>query len=80
MLHTYFHTPVLQNARIAIKIANQHRKVINLVETKNKSAKFIWKKKLIIINSTLNIYSEEFEYVLNDEGRDINLYENAFIL
>ena len=38
------------------------------------------KKKLIIINSTLNIYLEEFEYVLNDEGRDINLYENAFIL
>ena len=38
------------------------------------------KKKLIIINSTLNIYSKEFEYVLNDEGRDINLYENAFIL
>ena len=38
------------------------------------------KKKLIIINSTLNIYLEEFEYVPNDEGRDINLYENAFIL
>ena len=38
------------------------------------------KKKLIIINSTLNIYLEEFEYVLNDEGHDINLYENAFIL
>ena len=37
-------------------------------------------KKLIIINSTLNIDLEEFEYVLNDEGRDINLYENAFIL
>ena len=62
------------------KIANLHRKVINLVETKNKSSKFILKKKLIIINSTLNIYSEEFEYVLNDEGCDINLYENAFIL
>ena len=37
-------------------------------------------KKIIIINSTLNIYSEEFEYVLNDEGHDINLYENVFIL
>ena len=37
-------------------------------------------KKIIIINSMLNIYSEEFEYVLNDEGHDINLYENAFIL
>ena len=38
------------------------------------------KKKLIKINSTLNIYSEEFEYVLNDEGREVNLYEKAFIL
>ena len=37
-------------------------------------------KKIIIINSMLNIYSEEFEYVLNDEGHDINLYENVFIL
>ena len=37
-------------------------------------------KKLIIINSTLNIDLEEFEYVLNDEGHDINLYENVFIL
>ena len=62
------------------EIGNLHRKVINLVETKNKSTEFIWKKKLIKINLTLNIYSEEFEYVLNDEGRDINLYENAFIL
>ena len=49
-------------------------------KNKNKSTKFIWKKKLIIINSTLNIYLEEFKYVLNDEGCDINLYENAFIL
>ena len=62
------------------EIGNLHRKVINLVETKNTSTKFIWKKKLIKINSTLNIYSEEFEYVLNDEGCDVNLYENAFIL
>ena len=38
------------------------------------------KKKLIKINLTLNIYSKEFEYVLNDEGCDVNLYENAFIL
>lgn len=33
------------NVRGDRKIANLHRKVINLVDTKNKSTKFIWEKK-----------------------------------